>query len=172
MRIWTGLWSLFCMCVAVPALALTAAECREVTEKYGIQAIGCEAAATPIAQPEPTMDWQAMRESHVFFARGTELAAGEAQRLALLARVLRTAPLESACLRLVGHSDSSGPADANLQVSRDRVERIASYLSEQIAQSRIVEVVAAGEDGLLPGFAPDAAENRRVAIYAKTCPPG
>ncbi|WP_050530850.1 OmpA family protein [Pseudaestuariivita atlantica] len=156
--------------LAQSAAALTAEECREVTEKYGVRAIGCDGPSEPVAEATP--DLQRLMESHIFFATGDTLKPGEAQRLALLARVLDTSVLQDACLRLVGHSDSSGPADANLTVSRKRVERVASYLAGTIAdRTRIVEVLAMGEQELLVGFAPDATENRRVAIYAKPCRP-
>ncbi len=156
------------------AQALTAEECREVSERYGVRAIGCDAPAdTAAAAPEPSapaVSWESLRESHVFFASGTSLDSGEAQRLALLVRVLETSVLADACLRLVGYSDSSGPADANLELSRKRAEMIAQYLGANMSDgSRVTEVIGMGEANLLAGFAPDAREHRRVAIYAKRC---
>lgn len=160
-------------CVSGAAHALTDAECREVSERYGVQAIGCDApaAASAVAPAQPAApSWAALRESHIFFDSGMTLSSGEAQRLALLVRVLDTSVLRGACLRLVGYSDASGPAEANLELSRQRASMVGDYLASNLADaSRVLEVVGGGEQNLLPGFRPDAREHRRVAIYAKPC---
>lgn len=149
--------------------ALTVEECREVEERYDVVAIGCEPSS--IATPPPAIGLDTLNENHIFFASGTTLADGEARKLALLARVLETAPLKETCVRLVGHSDVSGASDVNFQLSLQRATMVQRFLSDAFRDpNRMVEISAAGESNPLPQFPGDARENRRVAIYLQHCP--
>lgn len=115
----------------------------------------------------------AMREDHIFFLEGgAVLSPVEVKRIELLGKVLKTKILSKACLRLVGHGDASGSAEANQKMSESRAQVVADALAAELDDpARILEVFGRGETELLPDFEPTAAEQRRVAIYAKTCSP-
>ena len=160
--------------------SMTAQElCQKVYEQYGLRSDGCDDDdAAPASAPAPTTGSAAsltdeMQQDHVFFAGGgTRLDDRALARLSALVKVLEMPLMQGACLRLVGHSDSSGPAERNLEISRQRAEVVAGHLRARLADpTRIHEVLAEGERRGLPGFPPQAAENRRVEILARTCPP-
>ncbi|MBT0957983.1 OmpA family protein [Alphaproteobacteria bacterium KMM 3653] len=139
------------------------------------------AAAAPVAQARGIVDRRAnidaegfpfaIREDHIFFlSGGARVSEAEQQRITQLANVLKTSVLRNACLRLVGHGDTSGPAEANQTVSLSRARAVETLLGEALgAPERIVEVVGAGETAPLAEFEPTAPEQRRVAIYARSC---
>jgi len=115
----------------------------------------------------------ALVESHIFFTDGGSTLDGAAEeQIARLAAVLETGPMRTACLKLVGHADSSGPAGINETVGLERARAVAAALSGRLSRpGRIEAVTSAGETAplaLLPATDP---RQRRVAILARTCPP-
>lgn len=177
----------FLYMLLVPAITwaadpqLTAAQCQEILMRYQIVPDGCKGVPDTSTQPgpagvasnpapvsDPISDLQ---QNHIFFDSGTQISAASQDRMALLAQVLETSVLRTACLRLIGHSDSSGSDAANLEMSTKRAQMVADYLSERLQNAnRIEEVLGEGERDLLDGYAPTARENRRVTIYARRCP--
>ena len=133
-----------------------------------VLAAGILAGTTTFAQDLPAD----LVESHVFFpAGGTELDATAAEQVARLARVLETSLMADACLKLVGHADTSGPADVNEAVAFDRAAAVAEALGAALAMPERIEVVAsAGETEPLPQIPATDPRQRRVAILARHCP--
>ncbi len=136
---------------AAHAQGLTPAECEEVRRTYGIIPGGCRNApqsaqgtqgAPPAAQPT-----QAQLESHVFFPEGgARLDDAAVAQIGKLARILVLPPLSDGCLRLVGHSDNSGAAEANRALSERRAKLVADALTaEWVDPARVEQIVGLGE---------------------------
>jgi outer membrane protein OmpA-like peptidoglycan-associated protein len=91
-------------------------------------------------------------------------------QISVLADVLQSPLMQGACLRLVGHSDSSGPAAQNREIALERAQAVATELRRRLeAPERVREVATEGEDQPMPGFQPTSRYNRRVALFAKSC---
>lgn len=155
------------------------ATCDQIFLQYGVAGVGCPSAemwrvnpsgATPGTPAGTVSDWQ--RESNVFFlAGGSQLDHQALAQISQLALILETPLMKGACLQLVGHSDSVGGAAANQRLSLRRAERVAQALTAMLRDpDRIQEVSGKGEEEPMLGFDPRAAENRRVGIWARTCP--
>jgi OmpA-OmpF porin, OOP family len=83
-------------------------------------------------------------------------------RLAKYAQVLSGPKLSGRRLRIEGHTDSSGSATANRDLSRRRAQAVADFLAASgVARNRL-DVVGYGSARPLPGKSAAAAENRRV----------
>ncbi|ARS26766.1 OmpA family protein [Sphingomonas sp. KC8] len=83
-------------------------------------------------------------------------------RLAKYAQVLDGPKLNSRRLRIEGHTDASGSAAANRDLSRRRAQAVADFLATSgVARNRL-DVVGFGSSRPLPGKQPNAPENRRV----------
>jgi outer membrane protein OmpA-like peptidoglycan-associated protein len=68
-------------------------------------------------------------------------------------------------LNLVGHTDTSGPADYNLQLSTERANSVRTYLVSQCAvQPQRLYSFGLGETIPLEAFAPTDPRNRRVEL--------
>lgn len=85
-----------------------------------------------------------------------------------LAEVMRSELLADTCLRLVGHTDASGPADYNLALGLRRARAVRAALTDRggLAPDR-VEAISRGEAELLPGRAPNDAVHRRVEVLSR-----
>ncbi|GAA6181568.1 hypothetical protein NBRC116594_30060 [Shimia sp. NS0008-38b] len=88
--------------------------------------------------------------------------------LARLGEVLKSDMLIDSCIKLVGHADSVGSAQTNLQLSQARARKVATTLvvASNIATERIV-TEARGELALLSGVPGPHPLNRRVEILAR-----
>lgn len=117
---------------------------------------------------------QDLRENHIFFPRGGANLDQDARgQIALLSRVLGTQAMMGTCLKLVGHSDSSGSASANLRLSERRAEAVRAELSTLMGPSAPkIEVSAMGEDELLPSLPSTHVAQRRVTLWARACHKG
>ena len=115
-----------------------------------------------------------MRQNHIFFASGGYVLDADAQQqLILLAGALSTRGFDQTCLRLVGHADSSGDAATNEAIAMARAEAVRDFLMVHMPGSRIgVEAVSLGETTPLEGLAEDHPLQRRVALWARSCPLG
>ena len=93
----------------------------------------------------------------------TESAVAQLRELgeALVAEALRDVPLG-----LYGHTDTSGPAEFNRELSERRAQAVAAYLRGQfgIAETRFREVRGYGEERPRQDLRPDAPAQRRVEI--------
>lgn len=152
--------------------AMTSQElCARVFEQYGVRSETCDldVAAAPTDRQEPLTD--EIRESHVFFLKGgTTISDDVLLQMAVLVEVLEIPLMQNACLRLIGHSDSSGSAARNYELSLQRAELVAAQLRAGLSDdTRIQQVAAQGETHPLAGFAGDSRYNRRVEIQARSC---
>ncbi len=159
--------------------------CADILAQYGIAPEGCdpqddiyvkpakEAEPTPVAQTSSNLSvsQQELNENNVFFRKGGDRLDDQAlEKLNTLGRILNTSVLNTACLRLVGHSDASGPSNLNKEMGMKRANVVAQYLRQRIQDgSRIQEVLSDGEDNLVTGLAPENALHRRVTIFARSC---
>lgn len=83
-------------------------------------------------------------------------------RLAKYAVALNNNKLAGRRLRIEGHTDASGSAKANMDLSRRRAQAVADFLvTTGIPRARL-EVVGRGSTSPLPGQSATAAANRRV----------
>lgn len=97
------------------------------------------------------------------FVSGSAILTDPAKaRLARYAAVLGGPKLAGRRIRIEGHTDASGSAKANLELSRRRAQAVADFLVVSGIEARRLEVVGLGSARPLPGIAPQAAENRRV----------
>lgn len=177
--------------------AAAAQVCADIMAQYGIAPEGCDpdqdarsavneagrgetgrgetgrapASGGAGAQQRPEIDPMQL-DSNIFFPGGGDTLDPAARaRLDLLAQVMATRVMRSACLRLVGHSDVSGPAALNEEIARKRALAVAAYLRPALPQPRqLEEILSEGERAPLAGIAPEDARNRRVTIYARVCP--
>ena len=147
--------------------------CSRAKQEYGIEPAQCRALApepaTALANADPLS--AEIRESHVFFDQGGATLSDDAQvQLAVLVSVLNSPLMQGACLRLVGHSDSSGSAQANEKLALQRAETVAEVLRKGLrSPARVQDVTSQGELRPLTGLPSTAPANRRVEIQAKSC---
>ncbi len=172
------LTALFVSSLACPVMAqgLTAAECAQIQVAYGVSPSECQAApaATEIAvQPvvsitEPTQD---MRQNNVFFTKtGASLDAVGLLQLQRLADLLNAPSMQTICLKLVGHSDSSGGGVVNMEMGAKRATVVQNRLSVLLLNPRRVEAVQSmGEEAPLAGLPSTSQWQRRVTIWAREC---
>lgn len=171
--------------------AAVADVCAEIMSQYGIAPDGCDPEtdarreSVEVREPATGADGRAVPayytnpalegielDSNIFFSGGgSALDARARARLDLLAEVLELPRVSGVCLKLVGHSDASGPASANEKISLKRAQVVADYLRQRLARpDRIEEIVAAGESDPLPRIDAEDPWNRRVTIWARPCP--
>ncbi|MEM9349207.1 MAG: OmpA family protein [Pseudomonadota bacterium] len=112
-----------------------------------------------------------LRENNVFFPRGgSALDASATAQIALLAKVLNTEVMAGTCLRLVGHSDSSGAASTNAALSERRAEAVRKAIAAELGSSAPpMETAGMGEDAHLSELPTTHVAQRRVTLWAKSC---
>jgi len=94
--------------------------------------------------------------------RLSSAAHGQLDELAAALKSPELAPLR---FRIAGHTSAAGSAQHNRQLSESRARAVRTYLIEQqgIAPERL-EAVGFGADRPLPGYGPNALQQRRVEI--------
>ncbi|MBO9475422.1 OmpA family protein [Shimia sp. R10_1] len=169
------LWVLLVLSL-VPASrgsALTEAEiCQRMMQEFGFDVRDCVERRAPPTQPQTASPLDPeIRESHIFFkAGGTRLDDAAQLKIAKLIAVLDTSVLKSACIQLIGHSDTSGDRSANRALALSRAETIAAVLRDGLQDAeRIESVVSSGETQPLPQINGSNPLNRRVEIRARSC---
>ncbi len=158
-----------CTFAATAASAQTDAElCEKIFKKYRVRSELCEVEEKkPAEQPIPDN----VKESSIFFESGTRMTPQSKERMELLSAVLETSIFNNACLSLVGHSDTSGSAESNDRIAMKRAEVVAETLKSRLSSpGRIIEIKSEGESNPIKGISGTSKENRRVEIYAKSCP--
>jgi outer membrane protein OmpA-like peptidoglycan-associated protein len=85
-----------------------------------------------------------------------------------LSTVLTSEAMLKTCLRVSGHTDTSGSADYNMMLSQKRAIMVATYLADvgKIDPTR-VQIAALGEKEPLPYIVGHDPHNRRVAFSTK-----
>lgn len=180
--------------LASPALGLdlSVADCAAIEAAYGARPSQCQGSATPsngtnpvaaVIEPSvqtvpitpvqaitaPTSD---MRQNNIFFtASGTELDATARIQIQRLADLLNSPAMERVCLKLVGHSDSTGSNLVNLEVGSKRALAVRNHLGLLLNDpNRIESVQSLGEDSPLPGLQEGSPWQRRVTLWVRDCP--
>lgn len=92
------------------------------------------------------------------------------KQLDVFAEVLKGKKGSGRQVRVIGHADASGTAEANQALSLKRAEAVKSYLVKKGADADMLVVVGVGEKDLKNPANPTAAENRRVEIGRQTNP--
>lgn len=103
-----------------------------------------------IVEPEPVKEMPKV-ETKVFKEFGEEFFAKESTELSKdnleyfdgIVETMNTYP--QATLKLIGHTDSSGPAEYNQKLSEKRAQSIADYLYSKGLDKTRVEVIGKGE---------------------------
>lgn len=155
--------------------AITAAECREIRETYGVVSPKCvEVSGTSEDEGKtPKHDnplTQQQHQDHIFFPSGGAAIDDVArERIATLADVLNSSVLSDACIQLVGHADSGGSEQANLDVALARATAVSQMISDLIAPSRVESVISQGEWQPLANIAVTDKWQRRVEIRVRRC---
>lgn len=127
--------------------------------------------ATPPIKTIPISYQAAKSENgyYIHFALNSfELEPDYKEHLERVATVLTSNSLSNSCLRVTGHTDTTGDADYNLNLSEKRAVMVATYLAEvgKIDPKRI-QIMAAGEKTPLPDIAGNDPRNRRVEFLTK-----
>jgi len=97
-----------------------------------------------------------------FGSGSATLTDADKTRLAKLAQVLGSAPLAARRTRIEGHTDATGSASGNRELSRRRAQSVADYLVSSGIPAGRLEVVGYGSSQPLPGVPAASPENRRV----------
>lgn len=148
---------------------LTAAECDEILSAYNIVPDGCAGSGAVRASDGPT---QRQKENNVFFAQGgSRLDPKAREQIVLLGKLLESPAMARSCLRLEGHSDTSGSSQVNRDIARKRAETVNAALARQLANpGRILEVTSRGEETPLANLSNESPWQRRVTLWARNCP--
>lgn len=85
-----------------------------------------------------------------------------------LSQVLNSPALTDTCLKLVGHTDATGPAEYNQTLSTRRAQSVADYLEDNLTGDGVTVAVAGmGEMAPIAGYSPRAAIQRRVEVLSR-----
>ncbi|NRB03598.1 MAG: OmpA family protein [Rhodobacteraceae bacterium] len=104
---------------------------------------------------------------HFDFASDT-LAKEYQDHLASLAEVLNSGELSNLCIKLVGHTDTVGPAKINKALSEKRAASVRTFMTDKMAvRSARILTEGAGESKVLEGLKGTDPLNRRVEVLAK-----
>lgn len=101
----------------------------------------------------------------LFTTAQSELLPTAERRLATVAETLKDYEQHKK-LRIVGHTDSRGSEEFNMQLSQERAQSVADYLAQHGIDRSRMEVVGRGEsEPIAPNDSPEGrANNRRVEI--------
>ncbi|MFY0597506.1 MAG: OmpA family protein [Cognatishimia sp.] len=110
-------------------------------------------------------------ESHIFFPQGgTDIDQLGKMQIKLLGELLNGETLGTACIQLIGHSDTGGQRQTNQRISLKRAQVVKESLSRVLdSGARIQNVSAKGESAPLPAKSPGSKWQRRVEIRAARC---
>ncbi len=102
-----------------------------------------------------------------FRVGSAELPDGLRRQLDVFASVLSTKRGSARTVRVEGHADASGSADANLTLSQRRADAVKAYLVDKGAEGNMLEAVGMGSRMPKVSNDPFSAVNRRVEIARK-----
>lgn len=104
-----------------------------------------------------------------FGYNSADLTQSALDQLNPLGEALSSSELSSYSFLLEGHTDSSGAADYNMQLSQRRAESVGNYLYQNFGiDPSVLNLVGRGEDALLDPNNPSSPSNRRVSITTIT----
>lgn len=120
--------------------------------------------AQPAAAPAPSISMNVQ-----FGYNSADLTQAAVEQLNPLGEALSSSELSSYSFLLEGHTDSSGAADYNMQLSQRRAESVGNYLYQNFGiDPSSLNLVGRGEDALLDASNPSSPSNRRVSITTIT----
>ena len=99
-----------------------------------------------------------------FELNSSNLARGAEQQLDQLSDALLRDSFESYRFEIAGHTDASGTADHNRQLSEQRAESVKQFLVDKGVSPNRLQSIGYGEDELLLTDDPRHPDNRRVEI--------
>jgi len=148
---------------------MDAVEQRASDVKAAEAAIVEAAKGLPDTQAFRTSKGVVLRLSSPFFAVGkTELKRASLPSVAKFAAAVRDAARNYDIL-VEGHTDKSGDADTNAQLSKDRASAFATALEQYLGvPDASVESNGYGAKQLISGIPPTDARNRRIEIVVRT----
>lgn len=183
--------SILLLCLTGPAMGqgLSASDCVQIQTSYGVTPTRCQSIlgtgpGGTVSQLETSLTRQngsvpqlaeptrEMRQNSIFFTRsGTELSPGALLQIQRLAELLNSPAMQRVCLKLTGHSDSSGSNLVNMEIGAKRAAAVRNRLALLLNNANRIEVVQSlGEDSPLLGLNPGSVWQRRVTIWARDCP--
>lgn len=100
-----------------------------------------------------------------FAINSATLSPNAREQLQALAAALASPALNGCQFYLIGHTDSSGQADFNQQLSAQRAEAVKTWLLAQPALANLkLTSLGLGSQQLLAAMAPDDPRHRRVEV--------
>jgi len=106
-----------------------------------------------------------------FRVGSSELSPDAAMQLGELGQALISEALASSRIEIAGHTDASGAAEMNKELSLKRAESVKSYLAENFGiDPERLATVGWGEEKLKDAEHPNSGVNRRVEIVNLTIP--
>jgi len=159
----------------VLAQGLSQRECSEIQAIYQITPPQCGVGVNSVSRVSlPQIGTQPTRQNmqnNIFFnGGGTQLDPTAIAQMQRLATVLNTPEMTNACIRLVGHSDASGSAVVNLEISLNRAIAVRNMLAPLLSNpTRIQDVRSDGETRPLLNLPAESAWQRRVSVWARDC---
>jgi outer membrane protein OmpA-like peptidoglycan-associated protein len=143
------------------------------TKKIFSQSVITPKPIKPVAKPIQTpISHKAAKSENGYFIHfafnSFDLEPEYKSHIERLSSVLTSDAMLKTCLRVTGHTDTSGDAKYNMQLSQKRAIMVASYLAEVggIDPER-VQIAALGETEPLPDISGHDSQNRRVAFSTK-----
>ncbi|MFN7984609.1 MAG: OmpA family protein [Vicinamibacterales bacterium] len=129
-----------------------------------------DAQLTPQAAPAPAAVPECPAPAMVLFESG--FARLDTSRINELAAPVVQRAKENPAVRLVvlGHADATGHEKQNFLLSYHRAQVVSAWLVDAGIPADRVRIRAAGSQEPIKGLAPEAGDNRRVAIFVTGLP--
>ncbi|MCX7149335.1 MAG: OmpA family protein [Rhodocyclales bacterium] len=126
-------------------------------------AANAPAAALDCANLPPDVKANAVDFAIQFQVGSAKVSQGSEATLGSIAKILALAP--DRCVIVEGHTDSTGNADKNMALSKDRAGSVVNYITEKagIERKRLVPL-GKGSSNPAAGLAPNDPKNRRVVF--------
>jgi outer membrane protein OmpA-like peptidoglycan-associated protein len=141
--------------------ALGVGETQDEAPRFRAPSFELGDSATTTVAAKPAQEGQRSFEVPIEFAFGsTQIRRDYLTTIDHVAQVLQRNP--GLALKIRGHTDAVGSAEANAALSRRRAEAVRyAIISQGIAGGRL-SAEGAGESMLIPGVDPTSGQNRRV----------
>lgn len=107
-----------------------------------------------------------------FEVNSSELKSEAQRQLNQLVDALSRDSLAIFRFQIAGHTDASGAADYNLELSQRRAQAVMQYLIDNGVEPDRLVAVGYGEEQLLDAGNPEHSDNRRVEIINISAPGG
>lgn len=134
-----------------------------VFDNAGAPAASAPAAALDCANLPPDVKANAVDFAIQFQVGSAKVSPASEATLGSIAKILALAP--DRCVIVEGHTDSTGNADKNMALSKERAGSVVNYITEKagIERKRLVPL-GKGSSSPAAGLAPNDPKNRRVVF--------